>query len=63
MAFVETPLAIPKGAFLFHNLLASSSEARSYEVNVIFLTWRVRNKYSVVSVVSMECGDVTDTDR
>ena len=38
----------PFGAFLLHNFLASSSEARSYDENCIFFTCRTRSIYSVV---------------
>jgi hypothetical protein len=37
----------PSGAFLFHKRLASSSEAKSYEVNGIFLVCKMRKMYSV----------------
>jgi len=40
----------PVGAFLFHSLFASSSEARSYAVYGIFLTCKMRRMYSVPSL-------------
>lgn len=36
----------PRGAFRFHSRFASSSDARSYDVNEIFLTCSTRRRYS-----------------
>jgi hypothetical protein len=40
----------PRGAFLLHSRLASSSEARSYDVNGICFVCKMRKRYSVARV-------------
>lgn len=62
----------PRGAFLFHNFFASSSDARSYDLNGIFLACKMRRRYSkfgatmqLLSVVpqSFLRGIISDEDK